>query len=57
MNMTVKVYPAIFKRNNWSMRKDDFCVITKHNLNWSIVNVDTAGFISGSAQSVMITTD
>ena len=49
MNMAVKINPAIFKRNNWPMWKDDLCVITKHNLNWSIVNVDTTGFIPGSA--------
>ncbi len=57
MNMTVKVYPTIFKRNNRTMRKENLCAVTKHKLKWSITNIHTAGFILGSAQSVVITVD
>jgi len=55
MNMTVKVYPTLFERTNRTMRKDNLCAFTKLKLNWSITNSHTAGFIPGSAQSVMIT--
>ncbi len=55
MNMTVKINPTLFKRDNRTMRKDNLYAFTKLKLNWSIINSHTAGFIPGSAQSVMIT--